>query len=271
MSKKSKGEATDRETTTSISKWNPAIGSLIPEDRTLVKVYPNAKLEEATTLMRAYNYSQLPVMEGERKVNGVISWKSIGSSKITQIETSEVRRYMDDKVSQQIVNETDSLIEVSHIIEGHDYVLVKDYQGVITGIVTASDLTREFRNLYEPLYLSGTVEMYLRQIIQNANFTACEFEKANMALNPIEELTLGDYYRLIGPEENWQKLNLKNVDRGVFRSALCKVKNIRNLVVHFRDGELPDGELPDEKKELLRSFSDFLKDLVDEQVKQSSP
>ena len=170
MSKKNECAATNREAIAPDSKWNPAIGLLIPKDRTLVKVSPNAKLEEATTLMRANNYSQLPVMEGERKVNGVISWKSIGFSRITQTGVCEVRYYMDDKGSRQIVDKTDSLIQVSHIIEEHDYVLVKSQQGAIIGIVTASDLTREFRNLYEPLYLSGSVELNLRQIIQNANF-----------------------------------------------------------------------------------------------------
>ena len=92
MSKKSEREATDRETTASASNWNPTIRSLIPEDRTLVKVSKNAKLEEATTLMRAYNYSQLPVIEeDEIKVNGVISWKSIGFSRIAQTGDDEVQ------------------------------------------------------------------------------------------------------------------------------------------------------------------------------------
>ena len=262
MSKKSECEATNGETTTSASKWNPAIGSLIPEDRTPVKVSPNAKLEEATTLMRAYNYSQIPVMEGEIKVKGVISWKSIGSSKIAQTGTSEVRLYMDDKISRQIVDATDSLIQVSHIIEEHDYVLVKSQQGAIIGIVTASDMTREFRNLYDPLYLSGTMELNLRQIIQNANFVDCDFVKAKMNPIAIEEMTLGEYYRLIGPKKNWRKLNLDNVDRKKLRECLCKAKVIRNSVVHFRVSELTD-----EKMAFLRSFSEYVKGLVTTQSK----
>ncbi len=265
MSKESECETTNKETTTSASKWNPAIGSLIPEGRTLVKVSPNSKLEEATTLMRAYNYSQLPVMEGEKKVTGVISWESIGSSEIAQTGTSEVRHYMDGKVSRQLVDAADSLIQVSCIIEEHDYVLVKSQQGVIIGIVTASDLTREFRNLYEPLYLSGNMEFNLRQIIQNANFADCDFAKAKMNPIAIEELTLGQCHQLIGDKGNWSKLELKNVDRNRFGKCLSEVTDIRNSVVHFRVRELPD-----EKKGLLRSFSDFLKDLVDAQAKQNS-
>ena len=172
---------------------------------------------------------------------------------------------MDDKASRQIVDATDSLIQVSHIIEEHDYVLVKCQQGVIVGIVTASDLTREFRNLYEPLYLSGNVELNLRQIIQNANFADTDFEKAKVEPNVIEKLTLGQFHQLIGDEGNWSKLELKNVDRDTFRKCLSKATDIRNSVMHFRVGEVPD-----EKNELLRSFSEFVKALVITQSKQNS-
>ena len=266
MSKKNECAATNREAIAPASKWNRAIGLLIPKDRTLVKVPPNAKLEEATTLMRAYNYSQLPVMEGERKVNGIISWKSIGSSEIAQNGAGEVRHYMDDKISRQIVDATVPLIQVSQIIEEHDYVLVKGQQDTIIGIVTVSDLTGEFRNLYEPIYLSGSVELNLRQIIQNANFADCDFEKAKMKPNVIEELTLGQCHQLIGDKGNWSKLKLKNVDRDRFRKCLCEVTDIRNSVVHFRVREVPD-----EKKGLLRSFSEFVEALVITQSKQNSP
>ena len=66
-----KNEEWDRSITSSsgdnLSNWNPRLGSLIPHDRILVKVSPNAKLSEATSLMLASNYSQLPVMD---MVNG---------------------------------------------------------------------------------------------------------------------------------------------------------------------------------------------------------
>lgn len=247
------------------SEWNPTVGSLIPERRTLVKVSPNAKLNEATTLMRAYNYSQLPVMEGKRKVNGVISWKSIGSSEIAQNGADEVRHYMDDKISSQIVDATASLIQVSHIIEEHDYVLVKNQQSAIIGIVTASDLTGEFRNLYEPLYLSGSTELNLRQIIQNANLVDCDFEKAKVDPIAIEKLTLGQCHQLIGDKGNWSKLKLKYVDRKTFRKCLSEVTDIRNSVVHFRVREVPD-----ENMKLLRSFSEFVKALVTTQSNRNS-
>ena len=217
--------------------------------------------------MRAYNYSQLPVMEGERNVKGVISWKSIGSSEIAQNGTSEVRYYMDDNISnisRQTVYATIPLIQVSHIIEEHDYVLVKNQQNAIIGIVTVSDLSGEFRTLYEPIYLSGSVELNLRQIVQNANFADCDFEKVQMKPSVIEKLTLGDCHQLIGDKGNWSKLKLKDVDCNIFRNCLSEVTEIRNSVVHFRK------EVSDEQKGLLRSFSEFVEALAITQSKQNS-
>lgn len=254
MSNKSERRASDSETTGIDSEWNPTVGSLIPRNQTLVRVSPNDKLMKATTLMMTHDYSQLPVVQGRNKVDGVISWKSIGASRITRLEGDEVRHYIG---TIQIAKDTDSLFEVTPIIAEHDYILVCNQQQDIIGIVTASDLSIKFRDLYEPLYLCGSVELNLRQIIQSTNYDDCDFEKAKVDSNAIEELTLGEYYRLIGPEQNWRKLNLQKVDRGEFRKALCKTKDIRNSVVHFRVSKLGD-----EKMAFLRSFSEFVRKLA---------
>ncbi len=44
----------------------------------LVSVHREAPLYEATTLMMMHDYSQLPILSGQRKVEGLVSWKSIG-------------------------------------------------------------------------------------------------------------------------------------------------------------------------------------------------
>ena len=268
MNKGNETGATNSEVTIPASNWNSTVGSLIPNDRVLVSVSPNAKLKEATTLMLSYNYSQLPVMGGsrDRDVKGVISWKTIGSSRVAKPEVNEVRHCMG---TFQVVSDIDSLFDVAHIIAEHDFVLVRNQDRLIIGILTASDLTNEFRDLYEPFFLSGTVELNLRKIIQNANFTEFDIKEADSqepskegAAGDIEKLTLGQFYKLIGTEENWHKLDLEKVDRKEFRKALWKVTEIRNAVMHFRAKELSD-----EKKSFLRSFSEFLKQLVYAQAK----
>jgi len=56
----------------------------------------NDKLEKAITLMMMNNYSQLPVMNGPRKVVGYISWETIGEARSKGISTDEVKDYKRD-------------------------------------------------------------------------------------------------------------------------------------------------------------------------------
>ena len=51
------------------------------------------------------NYSQLPVMEGDKKVNGAISWKSIGSNKVTNMEVTEVSISLENARLQKAVQD----------------------------------------------------------------------------------------------------------------------------------------------------------------------
>ena len=44
-----------------------------------VRVSRDDPISTSTTLMMMYDYSQLPVMQGEHKVHGIISWKTIGA------------------------------------------------------------------------------------------------------------------------------------------------------------------------------------------------
>jgi CBS domain-containing protein len=57
------------------------IGRLPAANKPLVTVNQNDELTRAITLMLQYDFSQLPVMQGEREVKGVITWKSIGVRK----------------------------------------------------------------------------------------------------------------------------------------------------------------------------------------------
>jgi hypothetical protein len=58
-------------------------------------VSPNHSVTEAITIMLANDFSQLPVMVGEREVKGVISWSSIGTRLALGIKCTEVRECMD--------------------------------------------------------------------------------------------------------------------------------------------------------------------------------
>jgi hypothetical protein len=55
------------------------LGRLESANRVPISVKPDATLQKAVTLMLTNDFSQLPVMSGEREVKGIVSWKTIGS------------------------------------------------------------------------------------------------------------------------------------------------------------------------------------------------
>lgn len=73
-------------------------------------------------------------------------------------------------------------------------------------------------------------------------------------------MTLGEYSRLLEPDQNWSKLNL-NVDRTVFLEQLNDVRKIRNEVMHFNPDEVDEEELAK-----LRLVSAFIQRLAHTQA-----
>ncbi|MBO7570311.1 MAG: hypothetical protein J6T11_08205, partial [Bacteroidaceae bacterium] len=68
-----------------------------------------------------------------------------------------------------------------------------------------------------------------------------------------DDLTFGEYIRILGEVKNWKRLGLKTVDRSIFVQSLERVREIRNSIMHFD----PDG-LDEQSYDTLRSVADYL-------------
>lgn len=232
------------------------IGKLPAANKKPVVVKPGAALSEAITLMLQFDFSQLPVMNGDRDVRGAVSWQSIGSriglgkSMSTISEASE---------PAPEVKSDDSLFETLATIERYGYVLVRADDKRIVGIVTATDVSVQFRTLTEPFILIGEIENYVRRLL-DSRFTATELKKCidpkrkTDDITRVSDLTFGEYIRLIEDPANWKRLEV-NLDRAVFVKALDDVRRIRNDVMHFD----PDGIGTKDLEELRRFVQLFQK------------
>ena len=234
------------------------IGTLDAANRKPTSVKPDNSLKVATTLMQLNDFSQLPVMTGERDVKGIISWKSIGTRLSSGRECELVRHCM-DPVAREISIDAPMFDAVEDISQ-HGYVLVRGQQNTITGIVTASDFAGQFSELAGPFLLIGEIEGYLRSIVHR-KFTLGELQKASYGsesgttIEGSADLTFGGYCRLMQDPNNWKKLRL-TIDRGEFVKYLDAVRQIRNDVMHFN----PDG-LDQEHKDKLRNGAMFFRNL----------
>lgn len=231
------------------------IGVLPNAHRTPTSVRPNDPLAKATTTMLIKDFSQLPVMGNEREVKGMVTWRSIGTTFALEQESTEVRHCMEEH--REIPVDAPFFDALDDIWE-HGYVLVRDIDGAISGIVTASDFATQFAQLARPFLIIGEIELHLRNLA--TRFTLEELTEAadnpNRPISGAADLNFGGFGRLLENPDRWKKLELA-VDRKTFVDHLNRAREIRNDVMHFA----PDGLDPDDVQELER-IAIFLRKLT---------
>jgi len=233
------------------------ISKLESANKKPVSVTPNTTLQEAVTIMLINDFSQLPVMIGEREVKGVVSWTSIGARLSLRKNGSQASEFMDQ---HQEIRADSSLFQAIPIIVQYQYVLIRGSDNRITGIVTASDLSLQFKQLAEPFLLLGEVENHIRNIL-GQKLSPEEFSivkdptDSQRKVSGVADLTFGEYIRLLENSDRWNKVGLP-IDRATFCKELGRVRDIRNDVMHFD----PDGIPPDDL-ECLRGVARFLEEL----------
>jgi hypothetical protein len=151
--------------------------------------------------MLQYDFSQLPVMQGEREVRGVITWKSISSRLALSPNGAQlVRDYREDA---KIVEANRTLFDVIPLIAEAGYVLVRHIDRKIKGPVTVSDLSLHLQALTEPFLCLREIELHVRNLI-GSKFNSDDLSilaeaPINAARKPqgIADLTFGEYVRLL--------------------------------------------------------------------------
>jgi predicted transcriptional regulator len=234
------------------------VSKLEAANQKIVSTPPDAPISEVITLLMAGGFSQLPVMTNPRIVRGMISWKSIGSRLALGNAGTHARHFMEPH--HEIRADT-SIFDAIPLIVANDYVLVRASDETISGIITANDLSNQFKLLTEPFLLLSEIENLVRNMIGD-KFSVEELGAARdpsateREIASVADLTFGEYIRLLQDPARWNQL-LIAIDRGIFCDRLDKVRGIRNDVMHFD----PDG-ITNEDVQSLRDFATFLKQLA---------
>jgi CBS domain-containing protein len=236
----------------------PRIGMLKAANTQPLIVSRDAEVTEAITLMLMNDYSQLPVMQGDRNVDGLISWRSIGKTRIGEGKVLKVVRECMEK--PEIISSDTHLFDAVNIIAQKEVVLVRNSEGRIAGLVTTSDISLQFGTLSEPFLLLSEIENHVRRLI-DGKFSLDELMKtrdpndSTRKIENVANLTFGEYIRLLDKPANWSRLGY-DLSRTEFTKRLREVGRIRNDVMHFH----PDG-ISDEDLALLRDTRKFLQGL----------
>lgn len=160
---------------------------------------------------------------------------------------SKCERVGDCLEDARIVDSNRTLFDSIPIIVDYGYVLVRQRDRRITGVVTASDLSLQFQVLAEPFLLLREIELHIRQIIRDKiaaeDFLLLDSPPPTSRLpQDIADLTFGEYVRLFEHPQIWGKLNLK-IDRVVLTKLLEDVRKVRNDVMHFDPDPMTTDEL----------------------------
>jgi CBS domain len=233
------------------------IGRLQSANTKPITVNQEQSINEAITLMMIHDFSQLPVMVGERDVKGIISWKSIGIRIAMNKEASKVKDCMEDCVT---VSAEQSVFDLIPQIISSNCVLVRDAHKRITGLVTVSDISEMYGELSGPFLLLSEIENSIRVLIR-PKLDVADLQSAkdpgdtNRTVQSVGDLSFGEYVRLLGNPAIWTKIAL-GIDRKSFIETLGTVRDIRNDVMHFDPDKIGDEELLK-----LQSFTSFLRQL----------
>ncbi|MFD9778351.1 CBS domain-containing protein [[Kitasatospora] papulosa] len=240
-------EMESRETGLTVGTLPSALGGV-------VSVKPTATFEEVITLMMLHDFSQLPVLASPHIVRGIVSWKSIARARHADPEAH---------LSQALVDSRDvrydhDLIDILPTLAEHDFVLVRDQQNAVAGIVTAADVARAYGDLAGHFLLIGEMDRRLRQVIASA-FTLPEVaalcDPAGERITSFGDMTVGDYQRVLENPGMWGQLGWP-LDRKVFIARLEEIRKIRNNVMHFNSSD----PLPKEDVDKIRHLNKLLRE-----------
>lgn len=232
---------------------------LLPSsNREPISITKESSLKEAITLMMMNNYSQLPVMSGIRNVIGYISWETIGCALTNGCKSEDAKDYINTNIT--LLSYETPLMEAINIVIDKEFVLVYKNDKTISGIVTLADISSQFLSVSEPFLLLEQIENHIRQILNNKFLIAdlidfCKTDEYDRDIQFIDDLNFGDYIRIVGKPENWDKLNL-SIERSHFIKQLDKIRKIRNDVMHFD----PEGITQEQRTDLVK-MAKFLMEL----------
>ena len=176
-------------------------------NRRPVTVNRDDPVVKAVSLMAMHDYSQLPVTQDMRNVDGMISWRSVLLARTRGVDPARVRECME---GYEEVRAEDSLLTAFQKIVDHEAVLVRGAETPISGIVTATDLSIMFREQTEPFLVLSEIENQLRRLI-NGHFSPSELVDAKdpadekREVHGVADLTFGECTRLLERPGHWQR------------------------------------------------------------------
>ena len=196
------------------------------------------------------DFSQLAVLSGPRDARGAVTWRSIAQAMQHRSATT-VGGALESHV--EVVPYDRDLFDVLPVLQQRGFVLVRNENREIAGIVTTADVAQRYGDMATPFFQLGELDQTLRLILSRAFDIGTVQQLCNKTtITRFDQLSIGDYQRVLENKEAWEKLGWP-LDRTAFVARLEEIRLIRNKVMHFH----PDP-VPEDAVDKLRMFNGLL-------------
>ncbi|HYX09527.1 MAG TPA: hypothetical protein VE912_22545 [Bacteroidales bacterium] len=216
-------------------------------------------INKAKSIMALNDYSQLAVVDKNKKHIKAISWKSIGKAELMNKTIKTVRDCLEESV---FIDEEKPIVKYLKLTAKKEYIFVRSTKSKLTdklsGIITTYDLIMRFNDFLKPYMELWYIEDALRDIIKKRGLVldgvkkSLPPEEAKDDSLKINELSFSEYLDIIGHKENWEKIDLNGLDRKEFIKSLDSIRVTRNKVAHFK------SSLSEEEKYHLEVIRELL-------------
>ncbi|GGZ57899.1 hypothetical protein GCM10010371_16720 [Streptomyces subrutilus] len=221
---------TDRDLT-----WR--IGSL-PFVREVITVRVGDPLSHAVTPMIEHDFSQLPVVDHNSVLRGVITWEGIARAQFGG-GTATVSQAMDPH--PETAREQEELFRRIDRIQKSGFTIIVDGENAVIGILTSTDLAGQLKARIEPFTLLEELERRMRRLTRHFSMDELP-QKIRKTRELGRQFTLGQYAFLLEDPHCWAKLDWP-YDQQHMLSRLRIVTKYRNELAHWAvDAPAEDAE-----------------------------
>ncbi|RPI93708.1 MAG: CBS domain-containing protein [Chloroflexi bacterium] len=259
-----------------------SVAHLIENQGNVVIIRKDDTITMALDLMMEYDFSQLPIVDENGMLLGIVTYESIlraARSFNAKLEALSVR---DALVNAPIHYREDDLFDLLDELKLADAVVIIEPEGYVTGVATSYDASRFLRKRTEDLLHVEDIEFIIKELIKRTY--AGEKEEVNKdeldaaIAKPLaqrnkqsgsgnakafEELNLGDYINLLLSREVWKFCGpILNIERESLTELLVKIRQTRNDLAHFR------SEISPRSRDELKYCANWLRNRYQEHEKE---
>lgn len=236
-----------------------SIDHLLENQGNVVVIQKTDTITMALDLMIKHDFSQLPVVDENRLLLGMVTYESImraARSFDTKLDKLSIPDVM---VTAPVHYREDDLFDLLDELKVTNAVVIVEPERYVIGVVTSYDASRFLRNRTEDLMHVEDIEFVIKELIKRTyankrlelSLDRLEAATANPSaqrsrqsgsknVKPFDELNLGDYINLLMSKDIWKFCApILKVEKESLYELLVRIRQTRNDLAHFRSEIAP--------------------------------